>query len=519
MNYDLYLGFNSGSSGRYSLSAGTLSARFDYIGTIAGTSGTFTQSGGTNTTSMDLDVGGGASGSYTLSAGAIAVGRNENIGQGGSGTFTQSGGTNTVTRLLALAGLGGSNATYSLNGGTVTTVQVSGIGGGTSTFNFNGGTLQAQTATYFPYSFFQDLTVANVRAGGAKIDSNGSNLTVAQPLLHDTTAKAPAADGGLTKLGAGNLLLTGANTYNGPTVVNAGTLQAGVDSVAGASGAFGINSAVTLANVSGATLDLNGYATQIGSLSGGGTTGGNVTLGGATLTVGGNNASPAAFAGAISGTGGLVKVGTGTLTLSGANPYSGTTNVNAGTLLVNGTHSGTGLVTVQNSGSVLGGTGTLAAAVSVTTGTLNPGSNAGAAGSAANAGRLTVGALTLSPTATSVFDLASGTTYDQLFANGNVALGGSTLTLNVTASKTAYTIGQTLDLFHNNSGALSGVFSNFADNGLYTYGSDTFRANYTSTDFTLTVTAVPEPSTWAGGALLLGAAGLALRRRRAVLTA
>ena len=59
---------------------------------------------------------------------------------------------------------------------------------------------------------------------------------------------------------------------------------------------------------------------------------------------------------------------------------------------------------------------------SVTTGTLNPGNNADANGSATNVGRLITGALTLSSTATTVFDLAGGTTYDQLFANGNITL-------------------------------------------------------------------------------------------------
>ena len=131
-----------------------------------------------------------------------------------------------------------------------------------------------------------------------------------------------------------------------------------------------------------------------------------------------------------------------------------------------------------------------------------------------------MGALTLSSTATSPFDLANGGLYDQLFANGNIALGGSTLTLNVNTASGAFTVGQVLDLFHNNSGTLSGVFSNFADNGLYTYGNNTLQAHYTATDFTLTVTSVPEPATRAGGALLVAGAGLTLRRRlRAALCA
>ena len=55
------------------------------------------------------------------------------------------------------------------------------------------------------------------------IDSNGFNVTLNQPLLHDPSG--PALDGGLTKLGAGTLTLTASSSYSGPTVINQGTLQ------------------------------------------------------------------------------------------------------------------------------------------------------------------------------------------------------------------------------------------------------------------------------------------------------
>ena len=89
-------------------------------------------------------------------------------------------------------------------------------------------------------------------------------------------------------------------------------------------------SAVTLANVAGATLDLNGTNETIGSLAGGGATGGNVTLGAGTLTTG--IATNTTYTGVISGTGGSDKAGTGIFTLSGANTYTGATTINAGTL-------------------------------------------------------------------------------------------------------------------------------------------------------------------------------------------
>ena len=138
----------------------------------------------------------------------------------------------------------------------------------------------------------------------------------------------------LSKSGSGNVILSGANTYIGATIVSQGVLKAGVASVANISGAFGKNSAVTLANKVGAVLDLAGFNTQLGSLTGGGTTGGNVTLGAGYLAVGGDNTSPQAYAGVISGTGGLVKIGSGTLTLVGTNAYSGVTTISAGKLLI-----------------------------------------------------------------------------------------------------------------------------------------------------------------------------------------
>ena len=70
----------------------------------------------------------------------------------------------------------------------------------------------------------------------------------------------------LTKVGTGTLTLSGANTYNGPTLVSAGTLRV--------NGSTAANSAVTVANTA--------------TLSGGG------TIGGATTIQTGGNLSPGA---------------------------------------------------------------------------------------------------------------------------------------------------------------------------------------------------------------------------------
>jgi len=193
----------------------------------------------------------------------------------------------------------------------------------------------------------------------------GGTFTVAD-LIADSTGTGGGSFG-VNKLGTNTLILTNTNTYTGATKVNGGTLRAGA---AAGGQVFGNGSAVTLADVSGATLDLNGFNQTIGSLAGGGATGGNVTLGAdATLTTGGNNTSTS-YAGAISGTGtsGLTKTGNGILALSGDNTYTGATLVSAGTLLVNGS-LGNSAVTVN--GGAFGGSGTIGSALDLTAGSFH----------------------------------------------------------------------------------------------------------------------------------------------------
>nr|MBX2824183.1 autotransporter domain-containing protein [Gammaproteobacteria bacterium] len=182
----------------------------------------------------------------------------------------------------------------------------------------------------------------------------------------------------LNKTTAGTLTLTGANTYTGGTTISAGTLQIG-----------------------------NGGTT--GSIAG------NITNNG-TLAV--NRSDDLTFANIVSGTGGLNKLGGNVLTLTGANTYTGATNVNAGTLLVNGSLGNTAVAV--NNGGILGGTGTITGGVTVNTGgTLAPGNSPGT---------LTVGSLTLNTGSTTQFEIngtTPGTGYDQIVVTGNAQLGGT----------------------------------------------------------------------------------------------
>ncbi len=92
--------------------------------------------------------------------------------------------------------------------------------------------------------------------------------------------------------------------------------------------------AVVLANTAGVILNL-ANSERIGSLAGGGGTGGNVTLSTNTLTTG--DATNTAFAGVISGSGSgthLIKVGAGNFTLSGTNTFTGLTRIDTGKLIL-----------------------------------------------------------------------------------------------------------------------------------------------------------------------------------------
>ncbi len=167
-----------------------------------------------------LDVLGG-----TVQSTNLWVGRNGTTSATSTGTVNQSGGAVVTTNLTA----GGGTAIYNLDGGSVTANIITKdptSTTGTGTLNFNGGVLKAGAAdnptggasTYF----LTGLTSANVKAGGAIIDTNSLNVTINQILAADTLSTG----GGLTKQGLGTLTITQNATYTGNTTVSAGILDA-----------------------------------------------------------------------------------------------------------------------------------------------------------------------------------------------------------------------------------------------------------------------------------------------------
>ncbi len=288
-------------------------------------------------------------------------------GTGNGGTITLTGTDGATTAGYALGTLDLSSVTMTLNrGGAVTS--------GTASFtelkmtggnDFNPVTL-AGDATWIVGS-------ASITANGLskRLQLDGSSAgNVIAGAISDTNNATAGAKVNLIKANTSTWTLNGTNTYTGTTAVNGGTLKAG------STQAFGSNSAVTMANTSGAILDLNNYSNSIGSLTGGGTNGGVVSLGSTTLTVGGNNTSPAAFAGSITGSGGvLVKTGTGTLTLSGSNSYTGGTVINGGAVAIN---SDSSLGTSSGGVTLAGGTLSVIANVNAFSHNIDTGTTGGA---------------------------------------------------------------------------------------------------------------------------------------------
>jgi autotransporter-associated beta strand protein len=122
-------------------------------------------------------------------------------------------------------GNGASTNIFNLNGGVISTFGVVTVNNtGARAFNFNGGTLRAIADNPTFFSLGTGNATANVRNGGAIIDTVGFNVAIPYLLRHSTIAGDNAIDGGLTKLGAGTLTLSASNTYSGSTTISNGTL-------------------------------------------------------------------------------------------------------------------------------------------------------------------------------------------------------------------------------------------------------------------------------------------------------
>ncbi len=492
------LGDVAGSSGAFEMLAGTLTNNLFYVGNT-GTGGV-TQTGGdimvtaVADPSFGVGFGVGGVGSYAMSDGSLSllVGNgNFQVGGRGIGAFTQTGGAVTGNQWMVLGRYApGGNGTVTVAGGTFNqinannrlivgeemighltvtnagVVNLSGglrVGmnfagstgtvwlsqggvistpevlsqGGRSTFNFDGGTLVARGAGVNNGAFFQGLSSAYVRGGGALIDSGNNAITVTQNLLDG------GGTGGLTKLGSGLLTLGGANTYAGNTAVSGGILSAlkpgslpGYDqpgrvSVSAGGGlAVGVSGAGAWSDAQIATTRAN-VPLSADSFFGYDTTGGNFT----------NSAN-------IGWSHGLVKMGLNTLKLTGNNTYTGGSIVYGGVLQADFGAGLPGATNVTlNGGTLSAASGTLSPTLGADAGQVNLVSGSASGFSAFNA-PLTVnvgGAASMLQWGGGLFNPSAlllnevGANQPLTLLNG-LDLAGGTRTINVNALGAAVTI-------------------------------------------------------------------------------
>ncbi|MFA6286496.1 MAG: PEP-CTERM sorting domain-containing protein [Opitutaceae bacterium] len=300
---------------------------------------------------------------------------------------------------------------------------------------------------------------------------------------------------GLAKTGNGTLRFNTAATYTGNTSTSGGQI------VLAAANALPATTQLAMSNTGLVTMQNNQSLAGLSGLST--NTIRNTTASNWTLTItGGTNAFAGTLSETSTGTLALTNSG-GTLALTGTNNYKGATIVSGGSLSF-----GSNLV---NSSSVTVSGGTLTSTVA----NVNLGKGAVSMGSGAITPRGvgTAGTFTLDANQNFVttggtlnFDLVSSSNFDQIISLGSGAfsLTGTTLALSGLTS-----VAGTYQLF---SGFTSGSVSSLTITGL----TGGYSGSLDNTGL-LTVTAIPEPSTYAAlaGAAILGIAAIRRRKTRA----
>ncbi|TAJ38655.1 MAG: autotransporter domain-containing protein [Reyranella sp.] len=328
------VGALSGTGGTLALGTGTLTANSASSTSLSAAitgSGAFVKQGtgtltllGANTYSGGTTVSAGAlQGNTTSLQGAIVNNASVAFNQSSNGTYAGN--------------MSGSGGLAKLGAGTVILTGTNSYTGGTTV---SGGVLQGHTTS---------LQGAIVNNASVVFDQASAG----------TYAGNMSGSGGLTKIGAGVLTVSGSNSYTGGTTVSAGTFRLGSSTALPTMGALTVN---------GGIFDLNGFNLTVGSLAG---SGGTISLGGSNLIA--DDATNTTLSTTITGTGGITKSGAGLLNLTGANTYTGPTTVSGGRLAING--SITSNVTVGAGGN-LGGVGTITGTVS-NGGVMAPGNSIG----------------------------------------------------------------------------------------------------------------------------------------------
>ncbi len=515
-----------------SVSQGTLNLSGGQVVDSAATRGTLTLTAAAGTPAITIPT---TSNAYLSPQAVGAVTANLSLPNGGAIVKPSGVGQPAFTGNLAL---GGATvvALADSPGDAASELTLTGIVSGSGSLTLaNNATFAGVTfGNQADYGTF-DLTAANTYTGGTNIsygrlqivngnalgtgpvtigqNGNASGGTLQFGNTTNTAATDPLANGTLT----GTMTVPNAITLAGAITGNYS------NGIINNSGNTTLTGPVTLAAAQSNISVLNG---TVLTLSGAVT----MTQPATTLQITNGGVFVTGVVGQSTGvTGMLTKAGGSVLTLSGADTYTGGTNISAGTLRVNNTTgNGTGIGAVNIlTGGTLGGSGTLGNTAGPVTvaGTITAGPDA------LTVGTLRTGAEVWTAGGTYLSKVnAAGSTSDELILSGltfaNTSAG--TFNINVTNASTAAVVtGTVLVLADDREAAASNPFSptNSAatlaaltlnvSSGV-TMASGSAFALSTQTDatsgFDLVLTAAPEPTSL----LLVGvaAAPLALGRRR-----
>ncbi len=408
-------------------------ASIDTAGTVF-TGGTSMTIDSSSAPAKTLTLTGTSTGANTIAGNISNSTGTIGINKTGAGTWTLSNASNSYT------------GPTTISAGTLSVGADSNLGNANALV-FDGGTLQITGVALTSYASgligTHAVTLNANKTVGFDINNVANTFTVSQVLNQGA--------GGLTKLGAGTLVLNQANTYTGTTTLNAGVLSVG------ATGNLGAPAANFASN--GGTLQITG--TALTNLSGFGHT--VVFNTGATVGLDINNAGNTFTADQVlaQGSGGLTKLGAGMLILNQANTYSGLTTATAGTLTLSNnlaiqnsaldtTSAGTitlSGVTTPTFGGLSGATGNLATVLAtgysgVTALTLNPISGSVTYGGVISNGS---GTMPLTKTGAGTQILSGANTYTGLTTinNGTLTVGNGTTGSLYGTTGTALTFGGT----------------------------------------------------------------------------
>ncbi len=226
---------------------------------------------GTGNATATLNIGGTATFSVSGNT-TMSLNTGDNVASVTTATINVTGGDVTFGGNVTMANAATdatngdqiANSVITITGGTVSVggnINVTGSGTKNATLTLDGGSL--------------DMTDGNIGAGGA----NGITFNARSGTLKNLNQLNGGAD--LTKTTTGLLVMEGANTYTGATLVNEGIVQVGVAG-AGSAGAGGVTvaSGATLAgtgSITGSTIIGDGAVLQAGDVTTPGTSSTTVT--------------------------------------------------------------------------------------------------------------------------------------------------------------------------------------------------------------------------------------------------